>query len=135
MNQYEDCSVQSSKQVIDDFNNDGRHEIVEGCLIFGYRGGGQACNACAHDVVYHILGFQDGKIVHVENEFRDAYSKIVLPILNANLKKSQGDRADKESLGIAMDFLSSPVPKGPSSKCPVEEFIARPKRRLPPEKE
>jgi hypothetical protein len=135
MNEYEDCSAQSSKQVIDDFNHDGRHEILEGCMIFGYRGGGQACNACAHDVVYHILGFQDGKIVHVENEFRDAYSKIVLPVLNADLKKNEGGRAEKESLGIAMDFLSSPVTKDTSSKCPVEGFISKPKRRVAPEKE
>jgi hypothetical protein len=135
MNEYEDCPAQSSKQVIDDFNHDGRHEILEGCMIFGYRGGGQSCNACAHVVVYHILGFQDGKIVHAENEFRNAYSKIVLPILNADLIKSEGGRADKESLGIAMDFLSSSVPKGTSSKCPVERFISKPKRRLVPEKE
>lgn len=134
MNQYEDCSAQSSKQVVDDFNHDGRHEILEGCMIFVYRGGGQACNACAHDVVYHILGFQDGTIVHAENEFRDAYSKIVLPILKADLKKS-GGQAEKESLGIAMDFLSSPAPKGTSSKCPVEAFISKPKRRLATRKE
>jgi hypothetical protein len=135
MNQYEDCSAQSSKQVIDDFNHDGRHEILEGCMIWGFRDGGQSCNACAHVVVYHILGFQDGTIVHVENEFRNAYSKIVLPILNSDLKKSEGGRAEKESLAIAMDFLSSPVPKGTSSKCPVEGFISKPKRRLAPGKE
>lgn len=135
MNQYEDCPAQSSEHVVDDFNHDGRHEILEGCMIFRYRGGGQPCNACAHVVVYHILGFQDGKIIHVENEFRSAYSKIVLPILNADLKKTDGGRAQKESLGIAMDFLSSPVPKGTSSKCPVEGFISKPKRRSVPEKE
>jgi hypothetical protein len=129
MNEYEDCPAQSSKRVIDDFNHDGRREILEGCMIFG------PCNACAHAVVYHILGFQDGKIVHVENEFRNAYSKIVIPILNADLKTSGGGQAEKESLAIAMDFLSSPVPKGTSSKCPVEGFISQPKRGLVPEKE
>ena len=73
-------------------------------------------------IIYHILGLQDGKIVHVENEFRDAYSKIVLPILNADLKKSEGEQAEKESLAIALDFLSSQVSKGTSSKCPVEAY-------------
>jgi hypothetical protein len=122
MNEYEDCSAKSSEDVIDDFNHDGRHEIVEGCMIWG------PCTACAHSVVYHILGFQDGKIVHVENEFRDAYSRIVLPILNADLKKSEGEQAEKESLAIALDFLSSPVSKGTTSKCPVEASISKPKR-------
>jgi hypothetical protein len=93
------------------------------------------CTACAHAVIYHVLGFQDGKIVHVENEFRDAYSKIVLPILNADLKKSDGAPTEKESLAIALDFLSSPVQKGAISKCPVEAFISKPKRRLVQEKE
>jgi hypothetical protein len=129
MNEYEDCSAKSSEDVIDDFNHDGRHEILEGCMIWG------PCTACAHSVIYHILGFQDGKIVHVENDFRDAYSKIVLPILNADLKKSEGEQAEKESLAIALDFLSSPVSKSTSSKCPVEASISKPKRGLVPKKE
>jgi hypothetical protein len=129
MNEYEGCSAKSSEDVVDDFNHDGRHEILEGCMIWG------PCTACAHAVIYHVLGFQDGKIVHVENEFRDAYSKIVLPILNADLKKSDGAQTEKESLAIALDFLSSPVQKGAISKCPVEAFISKPKRRLVQEKE
>ena len=125
MNEYQDCTVQSSKQVIDDLNHDGRHEILEGCMM-----------SWDHLLVYHILGFEGGKIVHVENEFRNAYSKIVLPTLHADLKKvDSGDpRFDKKSLAIAMDFLSSPVPKGTSLKCPVEEFISKPKRRVASEK-
>ena len=54
--------------------------------------------------------------------------RIVLPILNADLKKSEGEQAEKESLAIALDFLSSPVSKGTTSKCPVEASISKPKR-------